>query len=296
MSKFPLEPSLARMLVASVDLGCSEEAVIVAAMLSNEAIFTPRPERRGQKTEIDHEQEAARRAFFDSAGDHITFLNVYRRWSEIHRSRDPAEEDGWCRKYCIQKRSLRLAHNVVRQLSEAMDQVMTRPEYRATGLHWLYVQAKLPLVSCGRDTTAVQQAVSLGFFMNSARCVFCLLWKLCMIVITCRRCVNEVVYRCLTDDFKLAHVHPTSTLAMTSAPEYVVYRELVFTSKGSDFPNAPFSYGDSYVTMSSHSGFMRDCVAVKREWIDPGLKLMADVDVYRLTGQQEVRVLVLQLV
>ena len=36
MSKFPVEPQLARMLLKSADEGCVQEAVIIAAMLSTE--------------------------------------------------------------------------------------------------------------------------------------------------------------------------------------------------------------------------------------------------------------------
>lgn len=41
MSKFPVEPQLARMLLKSADEGCTEEAVIIAAMLSTEVHSTP---------------------------------------------------------------------------------------------------------------------------------------------------------------------------------------------------------------------------------------------------------------
>ena len=38
MAEFPLEPQLAKMLIVSVDLGCSEEILTVVAMLSVEKL------------------------------------------------------------------------------------------------------------------------------------------------------------------------------------------------------------------------------------------------------------------
>ena len=43
MAKFPVEPQLARMLLKSVDEGCVQEAVILAAMLSTEVCRSTRP-------------------------------------------------------------------------------------------------------------------------------------------------------------------------------------------------------------------------------------------------------------
>lgn len=39
MAEFPLEPQLAKMLIMSVHLGCSEEILTIASMLSVENVF-----------------------------------------------------------------------------------------------------------------------------------------------------------------------------------------------------------------------------------------------------------------
>ena len=39
MAEFPLDPPVAKMLIASVDLGCSEEVVTIIGMLSAQNIF-----------------------------------------------------------------------------------------------------------------------------------------------------------------------------------------------------------------------------------------------------------------
>lgn len=61
---------------ASGEMGCSEEALAVVAMVSSDAIF---------HTHRDKQEEAAeaRRRFIDSQGDHLTFLNVFRAFQAV---------------------------------------------------------------------------------------------------------------------------------------------------------------------------------------------------------------------
>ncbi len=39
MAEFPLDPNLSKMLLTSVDLGCSDEIITIVAMLSVQAVF-----------------------------------------------------------------------------------------------------------------------------------------------------------------------------------------------------------------------------------------------------------------
>lgn len=50
MSELPLDPALARCLLKSDELGCSEEMVIIAALLSVKSIWI---NRRGQTRALD---------------------------------------------------------------------------------------------------------------------------------------------------------------------------------------------------------------------------------------------------
>ena len=54
-----------------------------------------------------------------------------------------------------------------------------------------------------------------GYFMNAAR-----------------KCLTQAVYRCLSDDYKLVHIHPFSSFNEIVPPEFCVYHELVYTSRG----------------------------------------------------------------
>nr|XP_031363568.1 pre-mRNA-splicing factor ATP-dependent RNA helicase DHX16 [Lonchura striata domestica] len=76
-SRLPVEPMLAKMILASEQYGCTEEVLTVAAMLSvNNAVFY-RP-----KDKVLH-ADSARVAFSVPGGDHLVLLNVYNQvWGQ----------------------------------------------------------------------------------------------------------------------------------------------------------------------------------------------------------------------
>jgi pre-mRNA-splicing factor ATP-dependent RNA helicase DHX38/PRP16 len=73
MSDFPMEPSLAKMLIVATDHGCSSEMLTIVSMLSVPSVFY-RPAQRAE------ESDAAREKFFVPESDHLTLLHVYTQW------------------------------------------------------------------------------------------------------------------------------------------------------------------------------------------------------------------------
>ncbi|KAJ9138456.1 Helicase associated domain-containing protein [Pleurostoma richardsiae] len=138
MADFPMDPSLAKVLIASVDMGCSDEMLSIVAMLNIPNIFYRPKEKQSQA-----DQKKAK--FHDPHGDHLTLLNVYNAWKHSGFS------NPWCFENFIQARSMRRAKDVRDQLVRIMDRY------------------KHPIASCGRDTQKVRQALCTGFFRNSAR-------------------------------------------------------------------------------------------------------------------------------
>ena len=138
MAEFPLEPQLAKVLLASVDLGCSEEVLTIVAMLTVEQIFT-RP--KDKQTQADQKKNK----FAQPEGDHVTFLTVYNAWVASKFSK------AWCHENYISDRAMRKGLEVRKQLVGIMDRY------------------KLDVVSCGRNFRKVQKAVASGFFMNTAK-------------------------------------------------------------------------------------------------------------------------------
>ena len=73
MSEFPMEPSLSKILITSVEYGCSEEMLTIVSMLSVPSVFF-RPKERQE------ESDAAREKFYVAESDHLTLLHVYSLW------------------------------------------------------------------------------------------------------------------------------------------------------------------------------------------------------------------------
>ncbi|PRW58375.1 putative pre-mRNA-splicing factor ATP-dependent RNA helicase [Chlorella sorokiniana] len=138
MAEFPLDPPVSKMLIASVDLGCSEEVLTIIGMLSAQNIFYRPKEKQAQA-----DQKKAK--FHQPEGDHLTLLAVYEGWKNSKFS------NPWCYENFVQARSLRRAQDVRKQLVAIMDRY------------------KLDLVSAGRNYQKIQKAICSGFFFHAAR-------------------------------------------------------------------------------------------------------------------------------
>ncbi|KAK9073702.1 hypothetical protein SSX86_006296 [Deinandra increscens subsp. villosa] len=138
MAEFPLEPPLSKMLLASVDLGCSDEILTIIAMIQTGNIFYRPREKQAQA-------DQKRAKFFQAEGDQLTLLAVYEAWKAKNFS------GPWCFENFIQSRSLRRAQDVRKQLLSIMDKY------------------KLDVVSAGRNFNKIRKAITAGFFFHAAR-------------------------------------------------------------------------------------------------------------------------------
>jgi pre-mRNA-splicing factor ATP-dependent RNA helicase DHX38/PRP16 len=73
MVEFPLDPPLAKMLLAGAAMGCGAEVLTIVSVLSVPTVFFRPPDRA-------EESDAAREKFFVPESDHLTFLHVYNQW------------------------------------------------------------------------------------------------------------------------------------------------------------------------------------------------------------------------
>lgn len=139
MAEFPVDPMLAKMLLASEKYKCSEEMVTIAAMLSvNGAIFY-RP-----KDKIIH-ADTARKNFNHVHGDHLGLLTIYNQWAETDFSTQ------WCYENFIQYRSMKRARDVREQLAGLMQRV------------------EIEMVSGLTETVNMRKAITAGYFYHVAR-------------------------------------------------------------------------------------------------------------------------------
>lgn len=108
MAEFPLDPQLAKLLITSCALNCSNEILSITAMLSVPQCFV-RP------NEAKKAADDAKMRFAHIDGDHLTLLNVY------HAFKQNSEDPQWCYDNFVNYRSLKSGDNVRQQLSRIMD-------------------------------------------------------------------------------------------------------------------------------------------------------------------------------
>ncbi|GEQ71957.1 hypothetical protein JCM33374_g5643 [Metschnikowia sp. JCM 33374] len=137
MADFPMEPALAKTLLASVDHLCALEVLTIVAMLSVQTVFYRPKEKQAAA-------DQRKQRFHSIHGDHLTFLNVYKAWELSGRS------SRWCKENYIHERSMRRAQDVKKQLESIM---------RKYGL----------TVESNDDNSTIRKAFCSGFFKNSAK-------------------------------------------------------------------------------------------------------------------------------
>ncbi|KFX98132.1 hypothetical protein O988_04511 [Pseudogymnoascus sp. VKM F-3808] len=138
MTPFPMDPSLAKLLITSEDYGCSEEMLTIVSMLSVPSIFY-RPKERQE------ESDAAREKFFVPESDHLTYLHVYSQWKSNGYS------DAWCTRHFLHPKSLRRAKEIREQIGDIMK------------------MQKMTMVSCGTDWDVIRKCICSGYYHQAAK-------------------------------------------------------------------------------------------------------------------------------
>ncbi|KAL1305666.1 hypothetical protein AAFC00_007259 [Neodothiora populina] len=139
MTAFPMDPSLAKLVITSCRYGCSEEILTIVSMLSVPSVFY-RPKERME------EADAAREKFFDPASDHLTLLHVYQQWTANRCS------DKWSVTHFLHPKALHRAREIREQIKDIMAK-----------------QEDMPLVSCGYDTEIVRHCICAGYYHQAAK-------------------------------------------------------------------------------------------------------------------------------
>ncbi|XP_070042310.1 putative pre-mRNA-splicing factor ATP-dependent RNA helicase DEAH9 isoform X1 [Nicotiana tabacum] len=138
VAEFPLDPLISKMILASCELGCTEEIITIAATLSIQSIWIP---VRGVQKELDE----AKLRFAAAEGDHVTFLNVYKGFIQSNKS------SKWCHKNFVN-------YHAMRKVIEVREQLKRITQRLGIGLK-----------SCEGDMQAVRKAITAGFFANASR-------------------------------------------------------------------------------------------------------------------------------
>ncbi|KAK2986250.1 hypothetical protein RJ640_027345 [Escallonia rubra] len=184
MVEFPLDPPLAKMLLTGEILGCTNEILTIVSMLSVPSVFF-RPKDRAE------ESDAAREQFFEQESDHLTLLNVYKRW-EAEAKQYRGE---WCNVNFLHGKRLLKAREVRSQLLDILKTL------------------KIPLSSCGRDRKIVRKAICSAYFQNAAGFKGVGEYINCRNGMPCHLHPSSALY------------------GSGCTPEFVVYHEVILTTK-----------------------------------------------------------------
>ncbi|KAE9451858.1 hypothetical protein C3L33_16239, partial [Rhododendron williamsianum] len=136
VAEIPLDPMVSKMILASNQLGCSEEIITIAAILSIQSIWIS---VRGQQKDLDE----AKLRFAAAEGDHVTFLNVYKGF--LRSGKSPK----WCNKNFVNYQAMRKVVEIREQLKRIAQRI------------------GIVLKSCESDMQVVRKAVTAGFFANA---------------------------------------------------------------------------------------------------------------------------------
>nr|CAD7409942.1 unnamed protein product [Timema poppensis] len=200
MAEFPLDPQLAKMLIASCNHNCSNEILSITAMLSDATklvgcglpplLHYLVPQCFVRPNEAKKAADDAKMRFAHIDGDHLTLLNVY------HAFKQNSEDPQWCYDNFVNYRSLKSGDNVRQQLSRIMDRFnLKRTSTDFTSKDY-YINIRKALVT--------------GFFMQVAH-------------------LERTGHYLTIKDNQVVQLHPSTCL--DHKPEWVIYNEFVLTTK-----------------------------------------------------------------
>ncbi|KAJ8437404.1 hypothetical protein Cgig2_008757 [Carnegiea gigantea] len=150
VAEIPLDPMLSKVILASGEVGCSEEILTIAAVLSvqcsNANIFMKYFVEKSSNFEIclqsiwisvrgaQRQLDEAKLRFAAAEGDHITFLNVYKGFLQSGKS------SKWCHKNFVN-------YHAMKKVLETREQLKRTAQ-----------RLGIPLKSCDRDMQVITEA------------------------------------------------------------------------------------------------------------------------------------------
>ncbi|KAM9933810.1 hypothetical protein OXX80_006574 [Metschnikowia pulcherrima] len=199
MTSFPMEPTLAKLIILSCqpEFHCAAEIVTIVAMLSVPSVFY-RPKERA------NEADSMRERFLVAESDHLTLLNVYTQWEQRARVKNMTMSKlaAWSGRNFLHHKSLLRAKEVRTQLEAIM------------------AKLKYPM-SRAKNDADIRKCICAAYFHQAAS-----LEKM-------GGGRGSAEYANLRQSYMKMYLHPTSALVGGTdlSPQYVVYDELVLTKK-----------------------------------------------------------------
>ncbi|XP_030256057.1 DEAD/H (Asp-Glu-Ala-Asp/His) box polypeptide 32a [Sparus aurata] len=190
MSEIPLDPQMAKALLASCEFDCVSEMLTIAAMLSAPSCFLEPP------VGMTHEAVQCHRKFQHPEGDHFTLINIYNAFKQSQREQYFSAEK-WCKDYFLDHSALKTAEAIRSELTDTLNRIE--------------LPISEPSFGTKSNTHNIKRALLAGFFMQIARDVD-----------------GSGNYFILTHKH-MAQVHPLSSYGAQShklgLPEWVVFHD-----------------------------------------------------------------------
>ncbi len=236
MADFPMNPQLAKALIASAKYECSKDMVTIAAMICGKSgglfrvgyclLRSLFPARNIwlRPSHLMKEADQAKRSFVVPGGDHLTLLNVYKKYTQstcihisveyrsAHCSLADSDDPKWPWDNYLSSHGLEEAAEIRIQLKQLMN------------------HHSLPLVSSPAPDKNIRKAILAGFFMQVAYKVP-------------TTSGNSKLY-CTVHENEDVLLHPSCAFPANDKAEWVVYNKFIFTSRA----------------------FMQDVSLIQREW------------------------------
>ncbi|XP_029023964.1 ATP-dependent RNA helicase DQX1 [Betta splendens] len=142
MSELPLQPSLAKALIAACEYDCVDELLTIAAMLTAPSCFAVADPSRVDDA-VTHWQP-----LMHSEGDHMTLINIYNAFMKHN------QDEAWCSTHSLSHASLRLAVVIRAELLEVLQRIE--------------LPVSPPAFGCQDNCTNIKRALISGFFLKVA--------------------------------------------------------------------------------------------------------------------------------
>ncbi|XP_034093837.1 putative pre-mRNA-splicing factor ATP-dependent RNA helicase DHX32 [Gymnodraco acuticeps] len=148
MSEFPLEPQMAKTLLASCEFDCFSEVVIIAAMLTAPTCFiVPSADMKPEATQ-------SHMKFQHPEGDHFTLINIYKAFKQSQQN-PCCNEEKWCQDSFLSHAALLAADALCSELTDTLKRIE--------------LPTSLPAFGSRSNTFSIKRALLAGFFMQVAR-------------------------------------------------------------------------------------------------------------------------------
>ena len=152
MASLPVDPKLARMLVAANAQGCLSELLIIVSALS---IQDPREQGAGSKEQA----EEARHEFRHPDSDFLSFKNLWDSYEEIRQSASQSQLRKYCKTYHLSYMRMREWREVHRQLLVTCQQLkfrMNREPAEYSSVHKAILSGAISQVACHQEGKVYQ--------------------------------------------------------------------------------------------------------------------------------------------